>query len=542
MSNNDIENGVKGPDQHPDNAEQVPIDDLDMLEVIAPPVQMNSLQPQKEYVVVNETTNSNYRCGCGVVVILLLVGIMWMVSAVIIPGMDIDPNNQSSATGVPTGVLSDWPSAVPAFGYPSLAPSEILSDNPSWIPSNIPSRIPSALPSRFPSAPPSRFPSAPPSGFPSSGPSGAPSAAPSPSPSATPSGSPSANPSWRPSMTPTVAELCGMPLSEVLGVAQEAGEGFGNVGASLEEYITEYSPNGLRELKGSDIRKMKKFETSAIKRITKFIGKGLKLFSPVADVLTMFGFLLPDEGYDDRFDQMEDLLKAGFDELKAAVVESSEGQTYIFAMEDIGDAFEDVHNLEVKRDNYMHPGHSPSSRGAYRVPFFKACISTNHSPYVLMVKMYKHACKTCEKLAGRSNFGLRERVIKMAWKLFPDNLDGRIWYYRTNYGGPLLKYVVIVLSLHFQCLYSEEQMCHEDDPVWPQTRDELIAAGVEIAEFIGDGEIYLYETPAPSEVPSPAPVEMPTNLLTPCAYGRRNHCRGTKPLKKKKNPCPLGRC
>ncbi|KAL3912920.1 MAG: hypothetical protein SGILL_006697 [Bacillariaceae sp.] len=279
----------------------------------------------------------------------------------------------------------------------------------------------------------------------------------------------------------------------LLFLSQDVGEYFSDSSNEFYNYRTEYTPDGRRDLKSNG-----KFEENPLKRIMKFGGKFLKGFGPVADLLTLFGFLTPGEDYHHRFDQMEVMLQDGLDQVTDELRAGFHDLAFLFVMEDFDSVLEAVFALLRKRDAFVHPGHTRESKEAYRKPFHEACINIDTSPERLMIMVHKHGGST-------SGLDTQQRVIAEAWKRYPNNLNGRIWYYRNAYGAPVSEAAFTIKSLHLECPYFEQPACHKDDPVWPLVMDDLSAATDEIFESVADGEFYLYESPSPSAAPSPAP-------------------------------------
>jgi hypothetical protein len=308
-------------------------------------------------------------------------------------------------------------------------------------------------------------------------------------------------------------------LTELEALLEVAGVLIGDFGMSLDAYLNEYSPDGGRRLQ--------KFEVNALKRILLFFGNGLPFFGSVADVLTIMGGILPKE---DRFEQLDarfDEVIEKLDQIEARFSQKFEEMVLLFAMEDIEETSEDLHSLIHKRDQFMHPDHTDTTRQVYHVAFRQACLSGRYSPYDIAMNFYKHACTTCEKFTGKMSYlDTQNRVIEMAAAKFPDNENGRIWFYRNEYSYPLVVGIIQVIFLHIQCPYQNSGICHTDDPAWISTFTLLQSVLEEMAESVAQGETRLLESPMPSASPSQAPVEAPSR---PCPLGRGKFCRGKHP-------------
>lgn len=175
------------------------------------------------------------------------------------------------------------------------------------------------------------------------------------------------------------------------------------------------------------------------------------------------------------------MILQGFRELKVVINEA-------FAEQELDDWITNGH-LSILQDDYkafMNPNHSPETRLKYESVFRTSCQQT-HAPYTIFKFLYSNTCSTCDKLGGRSNQYILDAFIAKANQSF-DSIPDRIKSFRKGFVQLMISSMMQTFYLHSVCLYHNEGVCQNQDPVWLERFEEMSAAMEESALSMSKSE------------------------------------------------------
>mmetsp|Transcript_504 Transcript_504/g.756 ORF Transcript_504/g.756 Transcript_504/m.756 type:complete len:683 (-) Transcript_504:178-2226(-) len=284
-------------------------------------------------------------------------------------------------------------------------------------------------------------------------------------------------------------EKCNVPFLNVTNGLAQVPEEFNDLQNVIADYGNIARRGRDRELLwGSLVSSVAKFVGFAVKSV---VSQGP--LSSLADCCTIASVikseLEPDgpdiealfdqvnerfDAIDNKLNDIQSLLLDGFRELKVVINEA-------FAEQELDDWITNGH-LSILQDDYkafMNPNHTPETKLKYKHIFRKSCQET-HSPYTIFKFLYSNTCSTCDKLGGRSNQYILDSFIAKANDSF-DSIPDRIKSFRKGFVQLMISSMMHTFYLHSVCLYHDEGVCQNQDPVWLERFEEMSAAMEESA-------------------------------------------------------------
>jgi len=146
-------------------------------------------------------------------------------------------------------------------------------------------------------------------------------------------------------------------------------------------------------------------------------------------------------------------------------------------------------HLSILQDDYkafMNPNHTLETQLKYKNTFRTSCQET-HSPYTIFKFLYSNTCRTCDKLGGKSNQYILDAYIAKANDSF-DSIPDRIKSFRKGFVQLMISSMMQTFYLHSVCLYHDEGVCQNKDPVWLERFEEMSAAMEESALSLSRSE------------------------------------------------------